>query len=59
MSLKVGTKRLAGETACEASSGEVKALCCEARALKEVVAKHALAMRFLKKSVTGTGGAFE
>ena len=54
--LEAGKKRLAGDTAREASSGEVKDLRREARALKEVVAEQALEVRFLKKSVTGTGG---
>jgi transposase len=53
--LEAGKKRLAGDTAREASSGEVKDLRCEARALKEVVAEQALEIRLLKKSVTGTG----
>ena len=54
--LEAGKKRLAGDTAREASSGEVKELRREARALKEVVAEQALEIRLLKKSVTGTGG---
>jgi transposase-like protein len=37
--LEAGKKRLAGDTAREASSGEVKDLRREARALKEVVAE--------------------
>ena len=57
--LEAGKKRLAGDTAREASSGEVKDLRCEARALKEVVAEQALEIRLLKKSVTGTGGDLE
>ena len=57
--LEAGKKRLAGDTAREASSGEVKDLRREARALKEVVAEQALEVRFLKKSVTGAGGDLE
>ena len=57
--LEAGKKRLAGDTAREASSGEVKELRCEARALKEVVAEQTLEFRHLKKSVTGTGGNLE
>ncbi|MCK5089199.1 MAG: IS3 family transposase, partial [Hyphomicrobiaceae bacterium] len=47
--LEAGKKRLAGDTAREASSGEVKELRCEARALKEVVAEQTLEIRHLKK----------
>jgi len=57
--LEAGKKRLAGDTAREASSGEGKDLRCEARALKEVVAEQALEIRLLKKSVTGTGDDLE
>jgi len=57
--LEAGKKRLAGDTAREASSGEVKDLKREARALKEVVAEQALEIRLLKKSVTGTGDDLE
>ena len=57
--LEAGKKRLAGDTAREASSGEVKELRREARALKEVVAEQALEIRLLKKSVTGTGDGHE
>ena len=57
--LEAGKKRLAGDTAREASSGEVKDLRREARALKEVVAEQALEIRLLKKSVTGTGDDLE
>ncbi len=53
--LEAGKKRLAGDTAREASSGEVKELRREARALKEVVAEQALEIRLLKKSMTGSG----
>jgi len=57
--LEAGKKRLAGDTAREASSGEVKDLRREARALKEVVAEQALEIRHLKKSVTGNGDDLE
>jgi hypothetical protein len=40
---------LAGDTARAATSGEVKDLRREARALKEVVAEHALELRLVKK----------
>jgi transposase len=54
--LEAGKKRLAGDTAREASTGEVKELRREARDLKEVVAEQALEIRALKKSMTGDGG---
>ena len=54
--LEAGKKRLAGETAREASTSEVKELRREARDLKEVVAEQALEIRLLKKSMTGDGG---
>jgi transposase len=57
--LEAGKKRLAGDTAREASSGEVKDLRREARALKEVVAEQTLEIRLLKKSMTGTGDDLE
>jgi len=53
--LEAGKKRLAGDTAREASSGEVKALRAEARALKEALAEQMLENRLLKKSVLGDG----
>jgi transposase len=53
--LEAGKKRLAGDTAREASSGEVKALRVEARALKEALAEQMLENRLLKKSVLGDG----
>ena len=52
---EAGKKSLAGDTAREASTGEVKALRREARDLKEVVAVQALELRLLKKSMTGDG----
>jgi transposase len=57
--LEAGKKRLAGDTAREASTGEVKDLRREARDLKEVVAEQALEIRLLKKSMTGDGGDHE
>ena len=57
--LEAGKKRLAGDTAREANTGEVKDLRREARDLKEVVAEQALELRLLKKSMTGDGGGHE
>ncbi len=54
--LEAGKKRLAGDTAREATSDEVKGLRQEAVALKEVVAELTLENRLLKKSMTGDGG---
>ena len=57
--LEAGKRRLAGDTARAATSGEVKDLRREARALKEVVAEQALELRLLKKSMIGDGGSEE
>ena len=54
--LEAGKKRLAGDTAREATSNEVKGLRREARDLKEVVAEQALELRLLKKSMLADGG---
>ena len=54
--LEAGKKRLAGDTAREETSNEVKGLRREARDLKEVVAEQALELRLLKKSMLGAGG---
>ncbi len=54
--LEAGKKRLAGNTAREASTSEVKFLRREARDLKEVVAELTLENRLLKKSMIGDGG---
>lgn len=54
--MEAGKKRLAGDTAREATSDEVKDLRREAVALKEVVAELTLENRLLKKSMTGVGG---
>jgi transposase len=53
--LEAGKKRLAGDTARQATSSEVKDLRAEAVALKEVVADLTLENRLLKKSMTGAG----
>src|SRR5437899_4812880 len=53
--LEAGKKRLAGDTAREATSDEVKDLRRETSALKEVVAELTLENRLLKKSVTADG----
>ncbi len=53
--LEAGKKRLAGDTAREATSDEVKGLRREAVALKEVVADLTLDNRLLKKSMIGDG----
>ncbi len=48
--LEAGEKRLAGDTAREASSGEVKTLRRDARDLKDVGAEQALEIRLLNKA---------
>ena len=53
--LEAGKKRLAGDTAREASSGEVKDLRRETQALKEAVADLTLENRLLKKSMIADG----
>ena len=53
--LEAGKRRLAGDTARAATSGEVKDLRREATALKEVVADLTLENRLLKKSMSGDG----
>ena len=53
--MEAGKKRLAGDTAREASTDEVKGLRREARDLKEVVAEQALELRLLKKSMIADG----
>ena len=57
--LEAGKKRLAGDTAREATSEEVKGLRREAVALKEVVAELTLENRLLKKSSFTDGEAEE
>jgi transposase len=53
--LEAGKKRLAGDTAREATSDEVKGLRTEAQQLKELLAEVLLENRLLKKSVIGAG----
>lgn len=53
--LEAGKKRLAGDTAREATSDEVKKLRNESTVLKETVADLLLENRLLKKSVIGDG----
>ena len=53
--LEAGKKRLAGDTAREATSDEVKELQAEARQLKETLAEVLMENRLLKKSVLGDG----
>ena len=54
--LEAGRRRLAGDTARQASAPEVKELRAEAVALKEAVADLTLENRLLKKSMLGEGG---
>ena len=53
--MEAGKKRLAGDTARQATSSEVTSLKREARDLKEVVAEQTLELRLLKKSMLGDG----
>ena len=53
--LEAGKRRLAGDTARAATSGEVQDLRREALALKECVADLTLENRLLKKSMIGNG----
>ena len=54
--LEAGKRRLAGDTARAATSGEVQDLRREACALKEAVADLTLENRLLKKSMIADGG---
>ena len=54
--MEAGKRRLAGDTARAASTGEVTSLRREARELKEVVAEQTLDLRLLKKSMIADGG---
>ena len=54
--LEAGKKRLAGDTARQANTTEVRDLRREMRDMKELVADLALENRLLKKSMTGDGG---
>lgn len=53
--LEAGKKRLAGDTAREATSDQVKDLRAEARQLKEALADVTLENRLLKKNAVGDG----
>jgi transposase len=53
--LEAGKRRLAGDTARQASSPEVKELRAESAALKEAVADLTLENRLLKKSMIADG----
>src|SRR5665811_1525948 len=57
--LEAGKRRLAGDTARAATSGEVKDLRREAQELKAVVAEQALELRLLKKSMIADGESEE
>jgi transposase len=57
--LEAGKKRLAGDTAREATSDEVKTQRAEARQLKEALAEATLENRLLKKSVIADGEDIE
>jgi transposase len=57
--LEAGKRRLAGDTARQATSPEVKELRAEASALKEAVADLTLENRLLKKSMIGDGESGE
>lgn len=54
--MEAGKKRLAGDTARQATSSEVTGLKREARDLNEVVAEQTLELRLLKKSMIADGG---
>jgi len=54
--LEAGKKRLAGDTARQATSNEVKDLRREMRDMKELVAELSLENRLLKKSMIAAGG---
>lgn len=54
--LEAGKKRLAGDTARQATNTEVKDLRAESAALKEAVADLMLENRLLKKSMIADGG---
>lgn len=53
--LEAGKKRLSGDTARQATSGEVTSLKREARDLKEALAETLLENRLLKKSMIADG----
>jgi transposase len=54
--MEAGKRRLAGDTARSATTGEVSTLRREARELKEVVAEQTLELRLLKKSMIADEG---
>ena len=54
--MEAGKRRLAGDTARAATTGDVQELRREARALKEAVADLTLENRLLKKSMIADGG---
>ncbi len=54
--LEAGKKRLAGDTARQATSGEVKDLKRDMHDMKELVAELSLENRLLKKSMIADGG---
>lgn len=54
--LEAGKKRLAGDTARDATSDEVKDIRAELRQLKEALAETLLENRLLKKSIIADGG---
>ena len=53
--MEAGKKRLAGDTAREATSDEVKQLRAESSALKEALGELLMENRLLKKSMLGDG----
>lgn len=53
--LEAGKKRLAGDTARSASTGEERGLRCEAPQLKEALAEQMLENRLLKKALSQMG----
>ena len=57
--LEAGKKRLAGDTARSASTGEVRDLRREAQQLKEALAEQMLENRLLKKSMIADGEDIE
>jgi len=57
--LEAGKRRLAGDTARQATSPEIKDLRAESMALKEAVADLTLENRLLKKSMIGDGDDHE
>ena len=59
VNMEAGKKRLAGDAARGANTGEVQGLRREARDLKEVVAEQTLELCLLKKSMIGDGEDIE